>query len=795
MKNGGFMKKMIVFTALLLLVLTGCEMLVAPQHAKGLNRAAFEGTILINEFVANHTGTDTYEYIELFGTPATSFSSLTLIELEGDSSGAGTIDGVFPVGTTDENGYWLAGPWSNELENGSITMLLVENFTGSIGDDLDTDNDGVLDMTPWTDIIDSLAVSDGGSSDQVYGDLVLERGYDGNSFTVGGASRYPNGKDTGSTSDFRRNDYDGAGLPGFSGTPDEGEAQNTPGSMNLPASPTEALEVSIMEIQGSSFTSPFENVLVKTTGTVTMISGDGRSFWMQDLVGDGDRATSDGIYVYRANAEVLPGDLVEVEGIVKEYRSGSRPQDLTLTEISPVESVTILPSDKVLPQAVELSGLPKTSIEESKLFWESLEGMLVSMDKGWVVGSTNYYGEAVLVSWDDARRNPSFAALGRQLMLTSSSSGEVDYNPERIMIDDSIYRPEQDLQTGDMVRNLYGVVDYSFSNFKVQVSRLEHIDLPRHSRSFVAKSWRDLHVVNFNVENLFDLLDDPDKDDGGSTPSAEELEIKLSKLTLAVADELRFPDILVVQETENEAILQTLADRINTAYGTSYSAVGRGSSDGRGIENAFLFRTDRVELANAYLMSGPEIEAAFGPESTSPGREPLVGEFVFRGRSIYVIGNHLKSKGGDGPLYGTQWPVDRTTEVQRKAQAEALRNGIDEIFASDPDAYLIVSGDMNDFQFAEPGEGSHPLGIIEGDAPKLYNIIYAIPFYSRYTYIYEGNSQVLDHMLLSPTLVRKVRDKDILHFNAAFVLSYEADPATALRSSDHDAVSVVLRFW
>ena len=189
--------------------------------------------LLINEFVANHTSSDTNEFIELLGSANTDFSAYTLLVIEGDGTGAGTIDRVFTIGTTDGNGYWTTGLLNNQIENGTNTFLLVENFTGSLTDDLDTDNDGTLDSTPWDKVIDGVAVNDGGSSDQTYAEVVLARGYDGATFTVGGASRIPNGTNTGSTSDWVRNAFNGAGLPAFpTATADEGNAINTPGVEN-----------------------------------------------------------------------------------------------------------------------------------------------------------------------------------------------------------------------------------------------------------------------------------------------------------------------------------------------------------------------------------------------------------------------------------------------------------------------------------------------------------------------------------------------------------------------------------
>ena len=190
------------------------------------------GDPIINEFVANHAGLDDHEFVEIFGAPGTDYSTYALLQVEGDGSGAGTIDTVIQLGAMDASGFWTTGFLDNEIENGSMTLLLVQAFMGAAGTDLDTDNDGVLDSTPWGRIVDAIAVSDGGAGDLVYSSVVLTDGFDGLSFTPGGASRIPNGIDTDTTADWVRNDFDGAGLPGFVGTPSVGEALNTPGAMN-----------------------------------------------------------------------------------------------------------------------------------------------------------------------------------------------------------------------------------------------------------------------------------------------------------------------------------------------------------------------------------------------------------------------------------------------------------------------------------------------------------------------------------------------------------------------------------
>lgn len=189
---------------------------------------------LINEYVANHTGTDTHEYVEIFASPNSNLSSLTILQIEGDTTGAGVVDTVLAVGTTDAGGFWVSSFLGNEFENGTMTLMLVSDFTGSDGQDLDTNNDGTFDLTPWSSIVGALGIYDGGTGDWNYAAVTLNPDFDGGTLTVGGASRLPNGVNTNTIADWTRNDFDGMGLPGFVGTPDAGEALNTPGTTNSP---------------------------------------------------------------------------------------------------------------------------------------------------------------------------------------------------------------------------------------------------------------------------------------------------------------------------------------------------------------------------------------------------------------------------------------------------------------------------------------------------------------------------------------------------------------------------------
>ncbi|XLS27385.1 T9SS type A sorting domain-containing protein [Flavobacteriaceae bacterium M23B6Z8] len=227
----------------------------APSSYNAVNINQTFGTPepVINEFVFNHTGSDTDEFVEIKGVPNTDLSTYTLLEIEGDNNALGTIDEVITVGTTDANGYWTTGFGSNTFENGTVTLLLVKNFTGALGDDLDTDDDGIADVSPWELVVDGIGVNDGGAGDFNYSTVTLTQGYDGISFTVGGASRIPDGANTGSTTDWVRNDFGGQGLPSFpDALADNGEAINTPGAANEVADVAEPTVIVINEVDADT---------------------------------------------------------------------------------------------------------------------------------------------------------------------------------------------------------------------------------------------------------------------------------------------------------------------------------------------------------------------------------------------------------------------------------------------------------------------------------------------------------------------------------------------------------------
>jgi predicted extracellular nuclease len=240
-----------------------------------------------------------------------------------------------------------------------------------------------------------------------------------------------------------------------------------------------------------------------------------------------------------------------------------------------------------------------------------------------------------------------------------------------------------------------------------------------------------------------------------------------------------------------------------------YDAVSFDASDVRGIEVAFVFDTTRVTLVDAYQSTNvlPDSGGIFDGTTFRGGREPIVGDFVVDDVPITVVGNHLKSKGGpqcgsadapvpcdeneagDDPLYGTTQPPVRWTEVLRHQQADYVRELVDLLMADDPGRALLVTGDLNDFAFPEPEEGRDTIArIVESATAPLTNLILEVPEPDRYTFNFEGNSQVLDHVLANDALANLFRGIGIAHFNTGYQSALGDDPTVTFRASDHDPI-------
>ncbi len=141
-------------------------------------------------------------------------------------------------------------------------------------------------------------------------------------------------------------------------------------------------------------------------------------------------------------------------------------------------------------------------------------------------------------------------------------------------------------------------------------------------------------------------------------------------------------------------------------------------------------------------------------------RRPLIGEFRIKDSSgnttdknFFVVACHLSSKRGDYPLYGSVQPPLLLSEVKRNGQAATVNRFVQEILDLDADAKIVVAGDMNDFAY------SNPMQVLTG-AINRNQILYSLteefmPKNERFSYVYNGNYQQIDHVYVSPFLYQK----------------------------------------
>ncbi len=583
--------------------------------------------------------------------------------------------------------------------------------------------------------------------------------------------------------------------------------------------------VHIWEIQGAGHISPLNGEqVVGVDGIVTAVSRIG--FWMTDPEPDGNDATSDGIFVFRGiGSKPAIGNHVSVNGTVSEFRAGGANSDnLTTTQIGSARW-TLLTIGNALPVTLIGQGgrMPPTEIidndtngsvedpasgttfdpaEDGIDFWESLEGMYLQVNNATAVGPRNRFGEIAIVADIGADAGP-FTARGGLYIAPG------DFNPERLILDDVIASTPV-VNTGDtFTTSVTGVLDYGFGNFKLYVTTaLVGVSGGLEREVTDAAGARELAVASFNVENL----------------SNNDEQSKFDALAGLVVHNLRAPDLLAIQEVQDDSgftddgtvsatvTWQRLIDAIAEAGGPAYEYrqinpvdLADGGAPGGNIRVGFLFRTDRgLEFVDrpggTSVNDTGVVDHPSGPQLTfSPGRigtddqafletrKSLAGEFRWRGERLLVVANHFSSKGGDDPLFGRWQPPVRYTEFAfpdvasdtdgwRWGQAQVINDFVDEILELDPDANVIVLGDINDFQFSDTVrilEGTAlDVGqrtVVEtGEALVLTTLFDLLPPDEQYSYVFDGNSQVLDQILVSGNILDRDPTYDVVHVNAEF---------------------------
>ncbi len=560
----------------------------------------------------------------------------------------------------------------------------------------------------------------------------------------------------------------------------------------------------IYDIQGEAHISPFLGATVTTSGIVTAVDSNG--FYLQDSFGDGNEATSDALFVFTGGSPgVAVGDEVELTGEVSEFTPGGLDtRNLSTTQIAFPDQLNVISSGNDLPDAVILGSegrLPPTQVidndnfdvfdpdQDGIDFYESLEGMLVTVPSPTVVGPTNRFGEVLVIP-------NGLEATGLSDRGTLNISPD-DFNPERIQIaDDSTLSPfdTPEASVGAVLSDVTGVYSYSFGSpeilFTEAFSVVTQSPLEPEVTELIGSENR-LTVAAYNVLNL-----DPNDNDGDDDIA----EGQFGAIAEDIVTNLQTPDIIALQEIQDntgsdrdgvtaaDQTLQLLVDEIATISGVTYEFLDNpfigedtsGGQPGGNIRNAFLYNPNRVDFVENSLdtVVDPSDQQTNPANPFFDSRLPLVANFSFNGEEVTVISNHFSSKGGSAPLFGAVQPATQLQNDvnllvngsldERIDQAQALKDYIDGILATNPEANIIAAGDFNEFEFIEP------LEILE---TSLVNLTETLPPNERYSFIFEGNSQSLDHILVSPNLANEALF-DAVHVNSEFADSQQA--------SDHD---------
>ena len=581
----------------------------------------------------------------------------------------------------------------------------------------------------------------------------------------------------------------------------------------------------IHDIQGTTWVSPHNgDQVTNVPGIVTGLrtSGSSKGYWIQDPNPDDNPATSEGVFVYTSSSpSVAVGDSVLVSGKVQDYYplaggdTVSSTSNLSVTEIEdPTASVLSHGNALPAPEVIGPSTVPDTyapdlgggNIESTQIqparsaldFWESREGMRVEVDNARVIGPSDSFAEEYVTT------KPSQAETyrgGAELLGENKMpSGRV----EVVAADGT--NPE--VNVGDAFQGAtVGPVDYSqYGGYLIAATQLGTVQHNNLAPVKATPQSRDqLSIATYNVENL--APGNPDS--------------KFQRLAQGVVTNLADPDIVAVEEVQDndgatddgvvaaDQTLTKLTAAIVSAGGPHYSwrevdpvNDQDGGQPGGNIRVVFLYNPSTVSFVDRGSSSvnrsttGTQVVPRFGqPDLTlSPGRidptnpvwtssrKPLVGEFQFHGRPVFVIANHFDAKLGDQNQDGRDQYPAQSSATQRAGQAEAVHDFAQRILHVNPLADIAVLGDLNDYQFS-PALSVLKTGTADGSGrPILTDLIGTLPVNQQYTYDYEGVSEVLDHILVSPGLDRGPQYQ-VVHINSEY-----ADQA-----SDHDPQVVRVR--
>jgi predicted extracellular nuclease len=618
-------------------------------------------------------------------------------------------------------------------------------------------------------------------------------------------------------------------------------------------------------------------VITQRTLARTSAGENQYGFFLQSRLGatDGDPTTSDGVFVFMGGFTSLIGGYVPTVGDEVVLRARVS-EFFSLTELSSASLVRVVAGGlDVATQVAIDTATPPADLASAERFWERHEGMQMRVRAG--SGTTSGRdvfpstadAEIWLVDVDDPVLDRPDPYARRVFRDAHPLDGVADGNGNRVMLgslglkwtvgDSAALLPPArvlDTLTTDVVGGLY----FSFEKYGIQATRAAFRSGPDPSANHPprpANRREELAVSTYNVENLYDFRDDPfDGCDfagnsgcpGVSPPfdyvpaSEEAYREHLSTIARQIATDLHGPDLLLVQEAEDQDIctvtagalscgatednadgrpdtLQELALAIATAGGPAYDAAfDRDGADDRGIVSAFLYRTDRLSLAapRGVLTAAPGVTyrapgLAYNADVQNPKvlnadlpadvdrstgvdgddvytRAPQIALFTVAAQPggdesfpLWAISNHFSS-GPDGRV------GQRTEQAAYGAAITAA------IQAADPQVRIVYGGDLNVFPrpddpLVPPSDQLRPL--YQAGLRNMWDDLAADSPVAAYSYTFQGQAQTLDHLWANPALHGDLIQLRAAHLNAGWPAEHAGDGARG--ASDHDPQVALFR--
>ncbi len=567
----------------------------------------------------------------------------------------------------------------------------------------------------------------------------------------------------------------------------------------LPQGPFE-----IYEIQGAGDASPFVGQLIEThDNVVTALAADG--FFMQTpgARSDGMVDTSDGIFVFTGSAPaVAVGDQVDVTAQVQEF--------FDFTELTGDPAVTVDGSGQAPPAAVLFDATvpsPDPTAPSCALEYECYEGMLIEIVNGTVTGPNQRFGTDpvaevhITAASERAFREPGVEFPG---LVGMPAIPVWDGNPEVFELDpDKLGLPSRVIPAGSHF-DAVGVLGFEFSGYELWPSSLTVSELPI-PQPVRAREDGEFTVGSLNLFRLFDDIDDAAdtntlgelRDD--EVVSTAEYDRRRAKFVSYILNVLDAPDILAVEEGEKLGVLADLADDISAANpGVVYSVYLEEGNDIGTIDSGLLVR-DTVEV-DAVTQIGRDEIFDFDM-SALHDRPPLLLEGRINGNfpiSVMVVHNRSLSGVEDPGSNG-----DRV-RLKRLTQAQSIAGTVQDMQTNDPDVRLVIVGDFNAFEFTDgfvdavgqiKGSFDPEQNLLSGPDlvnPDLVNQVLSIAAEERYSFIFGGSAQVLDHALTSMALDSSIRGFEYGRGNTDAAVDLINDSSTPLRASDHDGLVLFL---